>query len=115
MKNIVARGHSNTHCSRWAAKNIVLPLYRSGALNKGQTVIADALCDYCHVGQRQKKCVVCSIHECGAHKQFSNSTLMLWLSKHGSKFGVPREWVFIELEHGKNDCESLGAHIKKVL
>ena len=50
-----------------------------------------------------------------ARKEFSNSTLMLWLSKYDSKFRLPGEWGFTELEHGKSDYDGLGAGIKKKL
>ena len=41
--------------------------------------------------------------------------MLLWRSKHDSKFILPREWFFTEPEHGKSDCDGLGAGIKKML
>ena len=41
--------------------------------------------------------------------------MMLWPSKHDSKFAMPRGWVFSEAEHNKRDFDRWGAGIKKML
>ena len=87
----------------------------SGAPDKGQIVSEEALCDVV-TWAKGKTGVHCVLYmRDGAHKEFSNSTMMLWLSKHDSKFRLPGEWVFTEPEHGKSDYDGLGAGIKKML
>ena len=50
-----------------------------------------------------------------ARREFSNASMMMWLSHHGKKYSVSGEWTFTEPNDGKSDCNGLGAGIKTML
>ena len=50
-----------------------------------------------------------------ARHEFSNASMMMWLSHNENKFFASGEPMITEPDHGKSDCAGLGAGIKTML
>jgi hypothetical protein len=86
-----------------------------GSLDKSQGVIEEAIQDAVTWAMRKGGVAQVLYLSDRARREFSNASIMMWLSNHEKKFGLGAEWMFTEPDHGKSDCDGLGAGIKTML
>ena len=86
-----------------------------GSLDKSQGVIEEAIHDSVTWAMRKGGVTEVLHLSDRARCEFSNASIMMWLSNHEKFFGVCGEWMFTEPNHGKSDCDGLGAEIKTML